>query len=182
VAEIKRPTREVVDGLDLCFAVVSAILERRHNGQIEILMQTRWKPDRDPAYSGTLEIPAGGIKRYENVYDALRREVFEETGLRVLNIKPDLQTPVCSRGDDGAFAFVPFCAQQQTSGGLSRIGLVFVCEVEDKTPVAKPDESKDIVWMTRPALKQLIEKTPEKVFTFQLAALRFYLRQTEESD
>ena len=112
-----------------------------------------------------------------NRYDALKREVFEETGLRVLRIKPDRQTAVVSRGDDGAFAFVPFCAQQQTSGGLSRIGLVFVCEVEDTVPVANPDETKDIVWMSRPALKQLIDRNPEKIFTFQLAALRFYLRK-----
>jgi 8-oxo-dGTP pyrophosphatase MutT (NUDIX family) len=62
--------------------IVSAIIERDRNGEKEILVQTRWKPDRDPHYSGTIEIPAGGMYRYENVYDAVKREVLEETGLR----------------------------------------------------------------------------------------------------
>ena len=61
--------------------MVSAIIEREHNGEKEILVQTRWKPERDPLYSGTLEIPAGGMHVYENVYDAVKREVLEETGL-----------------------------------------------------------------------------------------------------
>ena len=54
--------------------VVSVIVEREHNGEVEGLVQTRWKPERDPVYSGTLEIPAGGIGSYENVYKAARRE------------------------------------------------------------------------------------------------------------
>src|SRR4029453_609633 len=70
-------------GLDVNFPIVSAIIEREHNGEKEILVQTRWKPERDPLYSGTLEIPAGGMHVYENVYDAVKREVLEETGLRV---------------------------------------------------------------------------------------------------
>jgi 8-oxo-dGTP pyrophosphatase MutT (NUDIX family) len=42
--------------------VVSAIVERERDGEIEVLVQTRWKPGQDPAYSGTLEIPAGGAR------------------------------------------------------------------------------------------------------------------------
>jgi 8-oxo-dGTP pyrophosphatase MutT (NUDIX family) len=56
-------------------------LNESTKGEKEILVQTRWKPDRDPLYSGTLEIPAGGMHVYENVYDAVKREVLEETGL-----------------------------------------------------------------------------------------------------
>ena len=59
-----------------------AIIGREHDGEREILVQTRWKPDRDPLYAGTLEVPAGGMHVYENVYDAVKREVLEETGLR----------------------------------------------------------------------------------------------------
>ena len=44
-------------GLDVNLPIVSAIIEREHNGEKEILVQTRWKPERDPLYSGTLEIP-----------------------------------------------------------------------------------------------------------------------------
>jgi 8-oxo-dGTP pyrophosphatase MutT (NUDIX family) len=76
--------------LDVNVAIVSAIIEREHHGEKEILVQTRWKPERDPQYSGTLEIPAGGIHPYENVYDAVKREVLEETGLRVTGFSPDI--------------------------------------------------------------------------------------------
>ena len=50
-------------GLDVNLPIVSAIIEREHNGEQEILVQTRWKPERDPLYSGALEIPAGGDAR-----------------------------------------------------------------------------------------------------------------------
>ena len=67
---------------------VSAIIERQHQDRTQVLIQVRWKPDKDPVYSGAFEIPAGGIYQSENVYDALKREVFEETGLRVTAIRP----------------------------------------------------------------------------------------------
>src|SRR5271154_4901651 len=92
--------------------VVSAIIERVHDGEIEVLIQTRWKPERDAKYSGTFEIPAGWIDYYENVYDALKREVKEETGLNVTEIIPDIKTKIHSPSNDGAFAFLPFCCQQ----------------------------------------------------------------------
>ncbi|MCX6789885.1 MAG: hypothetical protein NTZ42_04790 [Candidatus Gribaldobacteria bacterium] len=50
-------------------AVVSAILYKEETGQKKIFLQTRWKPNTSPMYSGMLEIPAGGIDAYENVYD-----------------------------------------------------------------------------------------------------------------
>ena len=50
-----------IDKLNACFPVISAIIEREHNKETEILVQTRWKPERDPEYSGTLEIPSGWI-------------------------------------------------------------------------------------------------------------------------
>ena len=42
-------------GLAVNVPIVSAIIEREHAGEIEVLVQTRWKPERDPLYSGTLE-------------------------------------------------------------------------------------------------------------------------------
>lgn len=155
--------------------VVSAIVERTRNGQKEILVQTRWKPSRDPIYSGTLEIPAGWVDLYENVYDALKREVLEETGLKVIKITPDIKTKVHSPRDDGAFAFVPFCAQQQIKGGKPWMGFVFLCEVEDAEPVAQKEETKDIRWLTTPELRNIFEKTPEQIFTLQLGVIDFYL-------
>lgn len=162
------------DDFNMCFPVVSAIIERRIDGDVEILVQTRWKPEKDPEYSGALEIPAGWIDKYENVYDAIRREVYEETGLKVLKIKPDIKTKTFSPRDDGNFAFVPFCCQQQTKGGKPWVGFVFICEVEDKEPKPQEEEVRDIRWMKRDDLKKLFLTHPEEIFTLQLGALDFY--------
>jgi len=163
-----------IDKINICIPVVSAIIEREHNGEIEILVQTRWKPERDSEYSGTLEIPAGWIDRYENVYDAVHREVLEETGLKILKIFPDIKTKIHSPKSDGSFAFQPFCCQQQIKGGKPWIGFVFICKVEDKEPIAQQEECKNIKWIKKSELKEIFEKSPEKIFTLQLGILDYY--------
>lgn len=163
-----------IDKINVCIPVISAIIERSHNGETEILVQTRWKPERDPEYSGTLEIPAGWIDRYENVYDAVHREVLEETGLKILEIYPDIKTKTHSPKNDGSFAFQPFCCQQQIKGGKPWIGFVFICKVEDKEPIAQQEECKDIKWIKKSELKDIFEKSPEKIFTLQLGVLDYY--------
>jgi 8-oxo-dGTP pyrophosphatase MutT (NUDIX family) len=157
--------------------IVSAIIERQRDGETEILLQTRWKPDKDPKYSGALEIPAGGIEAFENIYDALKREVYEETGLRVTKIKPDIHTPIHTSRGDQVFAFQPFCCQVELKG-KPRLGVVFICEVEEATPKPREREVKEISWVKKSELRQLFEQFPEKFFTFQLAALDYYLNHT----
>ena len=160
--------------LQYAVPIVSAIIERERNGEIEVLVQTRWKPDKDPQESGMLEIPAGTMGKYENVYDALRREVFEETGLTVIKVKPDIRTETHMQRADEVFAFVPFCCQQQTRG-KPRVGFVFVCTVGEGEPIPGGGEVKEVRWMRRSELRRILDQTPEKIFTFQLGALDFYL-------
>ena len=141
--------------MNVSIPVVTAIIERKHNNETEILTQIRWKPERDPQYSGTLEFPAGWIERYENIFDTIKREVLEETGLNINKIQPDIKTPIYSPNNDGSFAFVPFCCHQQIKGGRPWIGFVFICEVEDKESIPNSEECKDIRWIKRSELKKL---------------------------
>ena len=120
------------------------------------------------------DLPKGHIEKGENILKTVRREVFEETGLRVTGFKPDVRTKIHSQKDDEAFAFLPFCCQQQTRG-KSRVGFVFICTVEDKEPVPGHGEVKDIRWIKKSELKKILEETPEKIFTFQLGVLDYYL-------
>jgi 8-oxo-dGTP pyrophosphatase MutT (NUDIX family) len=167
--------QRTIKSLNLNFSFVSAIIERERGGEIEVLVQTRWKPDRDPLFSGTLEIPAGAMAQYENVYDAISREVLEETGLKVTGFKPDVRTKAhTSKGND-CFAFVPFCCQQQLKGEWPRVGFVFICTVEDKAPVPAAGEVKNIQWMKKSELKRILEETPEKIFVLQSGVLDYYL-------
>ena len=163
-----------------CIPVVSAIIERRHDNEIEILVQTRWKPNNDPIYSGCLEIPAGVMDvPYENVYDAIKREVWEETGLKIINIKPNIKTKTFSPRNDANFAFVPFCCQQQLKGGRPWVGFVFLCEVENTEPTPQASEVRGSRLLKKTELKKIFDETPEKIFTLQLGALEYYFNYSD---
>lgn len=65
------------------------IIVREINGEDNILMQTRVKPEA--LYEdGLIEIPAGKIRAFESIFDTLRREVKEETGLDITEIQGSL--------------------------------------------------------------------------------------------
>lgn len=158
-------------------AVVSAILEKIEDGKQYVFVQTRWKPQASPTYLGVFEIPAGGIDGYENVYEAVKREVREETGLEITRFIDDVQTPVMqARPGDTSIAFKPFICQQvlKTNGGLPWVGFVFRCEVTG-TITMQTSEAKDPRWVTIDELDELITKTPEQIFSLQLATLRYYV-------
>lgn len=83
----------MTDTIQLCIPYVAGIIERQHEGELQLLIQTRWKPSRDPLYSGTFEFVAGVMdKPFENVYEALARELQEEVGLKLKRIINDSQT------------------------------------------------------------------------------------------
>lgn len=74
--------------------VILAILEKIENGQSKVFIQNRWKPKVSLIYSGLLEIPAGGIEAYGNEYDALKREVKEDTGIDIVRIIDDYKSNI----------------------------------------------------------------------------------------
>lgn len=158
-------------------AIISAILMRIKNNTTEVFLQTRWKPDVSPMYSGMLEIPAGGIDAYENVYDALRREVKEECGLEITRIVDDYQGPIVApRPHDKAFVFKPFICQEvlETNDGLPWIGFVFLCEVEGEV-VVDPSEAKDPQWVSLAELGDILKTRPEQIFPLQLPVLKYFV-------
>jgi len=58
---------------------VAGIIEKEIDEKSYILIQNRSK-ENAPNEEGLIEIPAGRVREYENVYDCLRREIYEETG------------------------------------------------------------------------------------------------------
>lgn len=163
-------------------AIVSAILFKKMGGEVRIFTQTRWKPKISPTYSGMLEIPAGGIDPYENIYEALRREVKEETNLDVTKVIGDYQSKIYNpRHKDRAFIFKPFICQQvlETNNGLPWIGFVFLCEVEGET-IINTNEAKNPSWLSVNELKNIIEKRPESIFPLQLPVLKYFVEKYEQ--
>ncbi len=162
--------------------VISAILEKEKNGKRMIFMQTRWKPKISPMYSGLLEIPAGGIDGYENVYDALHREVKEETGLDIVRIIDDYHSEIIqTRAHDSSHVFRPFICQQvlETNGGLPWIGFVFRCEVGGEITIQK-EEARDPRWVSLEDLENTLIKTPKKIFSLQYSTLLYYISFMKE--
>lgn len=162
---------------------VGAIIQRWHENVLEVLIQTRWKPEKDPIYSGTFEFPVGTLdKPYEHVYDALAREIDEECGLKLKTILDNTEKPeVYAHHDDAVFGFQPFICTQQLKNGKPWIGFIFICEVENTPPKAFSDESKDIKWVAALDVQQLFLHTPEKFFTLELPAWkRYFIRISEK--
>lgn len=169
-----------MNDFNYCIPYVGGIIERKNSEGTELLIQTRWKPNRDPLYSGTLEFPAGVLdKPFEDVFEALKREIKEETGLTLKSIKGESRTKIYSpKGNDSSFAFRPFCCTQQLKEGRPWIGFIFICEVEDGEIVSQEEEAKDAKWMTVTELQKIFEETPEKLFTLEIGAWEYYFQDS----
>ena len=156
---------------------VTGILERMEGSVKKIFLQMRWKPKVTPKYSGLLEIPGGHINNYENVFDAIAREVKEECGLKVIAFK---NSP---RGEsfkvdqfEQTIIFQPFACQQvlNKNDGKLWFGFVFLCEVEGE-PKMQEEETKDPRWVSLEELENLLTKQPEKIFPHQYQVLKYYV-------
>ena len=166
-----------IDNIALPF--VSAIVEREKNGETEVLIQTRWRPYAKWNYHNSIEIPAGVLdKTFEDVVDAVKREVKEETGLTVSEIVGMEKSKTYSPTHDAAYAFRPFACSQQLKGGLPWVGFAFICKVEEGETKYQEEETRDVRWIKKSDLKNLFEQSPEKFFTLHLGTLEMYLKTT----
>ena len=73
-------------------------------------MQERYKGnDRE---NGLVEIPAGKIREFENIYDCLRREISEETGLEVTYIQGEEESVIVEHNGYKVLNYTPFSCSQ----------------------------------------------------------------------
>lgn len=157
--------------------VVSGIVEREFRGHRDILLQTRWKPSRDPVYSGLIEIPAGCVEEREGLLSALKREVEEETGLPIRVVGESLQQSRV-RSDCEVLSTRPFCCAQQVKGGLPWVSLVFLCRTtSDCDPRAQPEETRSPFWVSVKRLRTMLAREPQSFFPLHFGTLSWYVRE-----
>lgn len=152
---------------------VGAIIVKRTEDQEFILVQNRKKNNGD-GMDGLLEIPAGKIREYENIFDALRREVWEETGLQLTTIQGEDAGKFLDVDGNQTIIFSPYCVTQNLSGAYSIILSTFLCEAEGEL-LERTDETENIRWMSREELKEIVEHSPESIFLMHVHALRKYM-------
>ena len=94
---------------------VGGIIEKSIDGIDCILIQDRCKEDAKSEFS-LLEIPAGKIREFENIFDCLRREILEETGLKVTCIKGEEEAIVLESNGYRVLNYTPFSCSQKIQG------------------------------------------------------------------
>jgi 8-oxo-dGTP pyrophosphatase MutT (NUDIX family) len=159
------------------FAVpcVGAIITRRVGGVPCLLLQERLKSGGG-IENGMLEVAAGKVRAYENVFDALRREVLEETGLRLTRIEGEETALTRTVNGYKVMSYTPFCTTQNLSGGYSILLHSFICEAEGE-PLARTDEARNLRWMSLDDCRHHLQSHPEAFYPLHLNALSLYLGQ-----
>lgn len=151
---------------------VGAIVEKVIGDEKYILIQTRQKEDGNET-NGMIEIPAGKIREYENIFFTLRREVWEETGLKITKIQGEDSSVETQTGDVSTLSFQPFCITQNLSGAYSIILNTFLCEAEGNL-LKSTNETENVHWIRTVELRQMLNENPERIFFMHINALKKY--------
>jgi len=160
-------------GENLYVPFVGAIIERTgKDGSKEILVQTRVKKT-DRLYSGSIEIPGGKMRAFEDIYQTIRREVKEESGLDITFIQHEETRIDYPNKEDVSSLIEPFCVTQMQNGPF--IGLIFLCRATGNT-LQSSDETENVRWINIHKLNEIVQNHPEKVYTAFLAPLQKYLQ------
>ena len=150
-----------------------AIIERFAPNGVEVVIQLRTK-----AGQICYEFPGGRINPYESFFDALRREVKEETGLDIINIKGKdncIQTE--SNDIFEVECFQPYAVYQTLRGPVDSMGVYFRCNAEGELLIFG-DGTKDIKWVSVEELQYMLDT--KNVFSdIDRAAALFYLKDSK---
>lgn len=157
---------------------VGGIIEKKDNGKSYILMQERVKKDA-PNEAGLLEIPAGKIREFENIYDCLRREIWEETGLKVTWIDGEESSEIVQCNGYRVLSYEPFSSNQNLEGEYPIMVQIFICRAEGDI-IQKTDESENVRWVSLEELEMLLENSMEKLYPMHVTTLRKYIKLRRE--
>ncbi|MDX1690883.1 MAG: NUDIX hydrolase [Acidimicrobiia bacterium] len=136
---------------------------RRPDGAV--LLQRRDKPGED--VRGRHELPAGKWRAGETAVQAVEREVFEETGIRVV-VEAAVADRVEAMEGRPFETVTPIATVIGVEGAYPALVLAFACS-GDGEPRAQAGETADPEWLAPEEIRRLLE-APER-FTGPAAAI-----------
>ncbi|MCL2195722.1 MAG: NUDIX hydrolase [Oscillospiraceae bacterium] len=148
-----------------------AIIERTFNGRKEVIIQWRNKHGE-----GCYEFPSERIEAFESFYDALRREVKEETGLDLVHATGQANRTQAEGGDWLVENFKPFSVYQTLAGPVDSLGAHFICHATGEL-LTQGDDSTNIQWISLDELKALLA-TPKQFSGIDKPAALLYLQES----
>lgn len=155
----------------------SAIIEKSVDGVDFILIQERYK-EGSSLEDGLLEIPAGKVREFENIYDTLRREIFEETGLKIVEIQGEEDSETFEYNGYRVISYKPFASSQNIKGSYPIMVQAFLCRVEGEL-LKESNESRNIRWVPLDELRELLDKRLEVFYPMHISSLRQYMLWVE---
>jgi len=138
-----------------------------------ILLQERYK-ENGGTDNGLIEIPAGKIREFENIFNCLRREIREETGLEVTEIIGEDETVTIKSNGYKVINYMPFACSQNTEGNYPIMVQTFICKVQGKV-LDKTNETKNIRWVSLSELKEMLDTNENGFYPMHVATLKKYL-------
>jgi 8-oxo-dGTP pyrophosphatase MutT (NUDIX family) len=152
---------------------VGGIIEQVIGDVKHILLQERYKDDA-PLEEGLIEIPAGKIREFENIYDCLRREIREETGLEVVGIEGETSSIVFESNGYKVLSYEPFASAQNIEGTYPIMVQTFICKVKGDL-ISSTNETRHIRWVSLIVLEGLLKDQCNRFYPMHVNTLRKYL-------
>lgn len=154
---------------------VGGIIEKNIAGVDCILVQDRCK-DNAKTETGLIEIPAGKIREFENIFNCLRREIREETGLEVTYIEGENESIIFEENNYKVINYSPFSCSQNIEGTYPIIVQIFICKADGEL-LKNTNESKNIRWIPIYELIDLLKNNRNTFYPMHVVTLMKYLER-----
>ena len=152
---------------------VRGFIVRKWEKELQVVIQLRKREGEPEVY----ELPGGRINEFEKITDGLRREVMEETGLKLTTIYNEADAIITSGNGTKAYFAVecikPFAAYQTIQGPVDSFGIYFICEAEGEL-LTKGDDTDHVHWESIEGIQKIIQE--DRFSEIDMPAMMMFLR------